>query len=624
MKNLGKLLVIASMGALLSGCLSQIRQTPPTISADSRQDTDTDNAALQIVRGELHDSTVSGDLIGSYRAEGILHLANGAFDDANTQFNKALALDPSEPDLHFLNGLTYELKSIRDGLAANDLARVGYETAFRMDPTNWMAAYRLGHWHLKHENYATARQFLAEAMLLEPGQSYITYDLAVASYYDHDPQTAQALLGQLPDGFDNSPKVIRANAMTYAALGDLQTAEKYSALYSETVGAFRGRKVDRRVSQWSGFHERYGGEARVENANFFGGGSSSLGPLGSGGGSRTVGNETGPALQNMVVIDVIIIRQEETSSSSHGVNLLKSLQVTFSGNLLDWERESSITTKRDQTFKVQLGNGTNGITYSLNIANVTDDYAKIMARPSLAVLDGEPANFFLGSEVTYMVSGDGADSFDKEIGLTLRVTPEIQGDGRVRVAATAEFDEFTGKNTAVGFESQISTLKNKIESTALLGTGETLVLGGGTRTNETDTTDEVPVLGDIPILQYFFSRAERQKSETSLIILLTPRLASTVDELAEVNEILEDAEDESGKPIDQSSMELLKDRFQHWFTPTNNLTKTMLDLSKSEVYREFRRGDLEIIDEDGDGDMDFINESDEASIIDQIVEFIYF
>ncbi|MDG4720908.1 MULTISPECIES: tetratricopeptide repeat protein [Thalassospira] len=626
MKIIGKFLGIAAVSGVLSGCVMETTQLP---SSPKMQIITADPTALEVVHNELDQSKANGDLIGSYRAEGILLLANGEFENANIAFNHALSLDPSEPDLHFLNGVAYELKSIRDGIEASDLAKVGYETAFRMDPTNWMAAYRLGHWYLRHEDYKSARHFLAEALLLEPDSPEIIYDLAVASYYDHDPETARAFLDHLPEDFDGSPKVIRANAMTYAALGEQSQAQKYSAEYVQTVGAFRSRKLERRVNQWSGFYDRFRGDEAIQKANFFGGGgSTSLGPLGSGGGSRSGGNENGPALQNMVVIDVVIIRQEESSSSSHGVNLLKSLQVTFSGNVVDWASNyttgSTNNTQRNSSFKVALGDGSKGITYSLNIANVTDSYAKIMARPSLAVLDGEPANFFLGSEVTYMVSGDGADSFDKEVGLSLRVTPEVQSDGRVRVAATAEFDEFTGKNTAVGFDSQISTLKNKIESTALLGTGETLVLGGGTRTNETDTTDEVPILGDIPVLQYLFSRAEKQKNETSLIILLTPRLASTVDDLSQVDEILDDVEDDSGKPIDKSSMALLRERFQHWFTPTNNLTKTMLDLSKSEIYREFRRGDLEIIDEDGDGDMDFINETDTPSIIDHIVEFVYF
>ena len=632
MTILGKVLGGAVVLGLLAGCVTQSTHTAQTVQSDVNLSERMDPTALHIVRSELDDSAIIGDQVGQYRAEGILHLANGEFAEANKSINYALSLDPADPNLHFLNGLVYELKSMRDGLESNDLARVGYETAFRMDPTHWMAAYRLGHWYLKHEDYQAARHFLAEAMLLEANSPEILYDLAVASYYDHDPDTARVLLGHLPDGFEQAPKVIRANAMTYAALGDEQRAEEFSAQYVQTVGAFRGRKLTRRVSQWSGFYDRYRGEETIRKANFFGGGgSTSLGSLGSGGGARTVDNTSGPSLQNMVVIDVVIIRQEESSSSSHGVNLLKSLQVTFSGNALDWANNftsnNGVQTnqlQRNQSFKVALGDGSNGITYSLNIANVTDSYAKIMARPSLAVLDGEPANFFLGSEVTYMVSGDGADSFDKEVGLTLRVTPEVQGDGRVRVAATAEFDEFTGKSDAVGFDSQISTLKNKIESTALLRTGETLVLGGGTRSNETDTTDEVPVLGKIPVLQYLFSRAEKQKNETSLIILLTPRLASSVDEGAEVDEILSDVEDDAGKPIDKSSMKLLRDRFEHWFTPTNNLTKTMLDLSKSDVYREFRRGDLELIDEDGDGDMDFTNEDDDPSFIDQIVEFIYF
>ncbi|MEG3637609.1 tetratricopeptide repeat protein [Magnetococcus sp. PR-3] len=622
MPSLRKHATIALLfGALLSGCglngaIDPIIQ--PSIKVSQPELMDKVNQALAQAPAESKDHR-------RYQAEGLIALNEGRLDDAHHLFNLALDRDAKNADLHFLNSYTYELLAKTQGKEYLEMASVGYQTALKFNPAHWLASFRLGHWHLINKEYDKARSLLANALLLEPEHPGILYDLAVASYYLHDPQAARAMLETIPRGFSDTALVHQAKALTYAALGEQKKALAEVKRFGALSSSISREIIEKRVEQWRQFHARLdGGELFLKKVGFFGddGGESAggLGKLGSGGGAPVAANEEGPALPDMIVVDVVVIRESESASDSHGINVLSSLYLTATSTIKD-----SLTTVVGTTLKLATTSGGTSMNYALNLANVADSTSKIMARPSLSVLDGETASFFLGSELTYMGTGEAARSYDKEVGLTMQVTPETQADGRVRITANVEFDQFVESFTATAeYAQKMETLKNKVDSTALLLPGETLVLGGGTTSNQSDSESAVPFLGKVPGLQYLFNSQSTTTTETSLIILITPRKASSVDDQKTIEEALEGEDKTSGK-IDASSMALLKKRFKYWFKPTNNLTKTMLGLSKTDLYREFRQGDLELIDLDKDGDMDYVdNAHKHRTIIDEIIGMIYF
>ena len=115
-----------------------------------------------------------------------------------------------------------------------------------------------------------------------------------------------------------------------------------------------------------------------------------------------------------------------------------------------------------------------------------------------------------------------------------------------------------------------------------------------------------PVLGEVPLLQYLFRESESVKADTSLIFLITPRLAETVDDAVEV----ENAAGEEGEQAGSALMSQLRKRFRNWFDPTSNMTKALVGLSYSDVYREFREGDLRFGDDDADGKFDQFLDND--------------
>lgn len=309
------------------------------------------------------------------------------------------------------------------------------------------------------------------------------------------------------------------------------------------------------------------------------------------------------------MIDAVIIRQKTSVQESRGKNLLNVLNVTFAGELFDGTSSGAtgVAGAFRNSFKATLSQGSaTSLQYSLNIANNTDSRTEVLARPSITILEGESGTFFLGEEVQYSVNAAESDSFTKEVGITFEVTPEIVDTGKVRLEVKVEFDTFTGADSNVTYSLVLPTLKNKLTSTAIIDIGQTLVLGGGTQEEKSKTVNSTPILGQIPLVQYFFSERVSVKTNTSLIILVTPRLAETIDDKDAISAAVDGIDGNTEPAI----MSQLRRRFRAWFDPSSNMTKALIGLSHSDLYREFREGDLKFDDSDSDGKFDRLLEND--------------
>lgn len=548
---------------------------------------------------------------------------SGNLARANAILNEALSDDPENAHMHFLNAYVYEIRGAQEGLRITELAPAGYRAALNNDPLHWPAAYRLGLWHISQREYDTARTLLGEAALINDESPEIFGALAVASYHAYDPDAAAAFLRKAVELGGETPENMKASAIVNAALNNPEKVTQYTEKFEELAPAQEVKRLKARLKQWGGFHNHLEqnlanrvGSKLIQKAQFFGGKKAAPIPQNKApSGAKSVSADAEKPdelkkLPGMLVIDAVIIRQKTSIQESRGKNLTKLLSVSFSGNPISLTQSKVSGTKSTNTFtntyKLALGTGGNAfIDYSLNIANNTDSRTEVLARPSITVLDGETGTFFLGEEVTYM-GGNESDSFDKEVGITFEVTPEILDGGKVRLQAKAEFDTFTALSSSIGFSLVIPTLKNKVSSTALLEIGQTLVFGGGTQEEKSKSDDSTPILGRIPGLQYFFSEKVSVKTNTSLIFLITPRLAETIDDKAAVSE----AAGGTNASVDGAIMSQLRRRFRAWFDPSSNMTKALIGLSQSDLYREFRDGDLKFKDDDADGKFDRLMQDD--------------
>jgi general secretion pathway protein D len=159
--------------------------------------------------------------------------------------------------------------------------------------------------------------------------------------------------------------------------------------------------------------------------------------------------------------------------------------------------------------------------------------ANILSTPTIQTLDNEEAKFLVGQNIplitgAYANAGGNAvagvnpfQTFErKDIGLQLRVRPQITEGGVVRLAIYQELSSI--QNTLTAAQGGIITNKRSFESTVLVEDGNIVVLGGLIEDRSDNSRSSLPLLGRIPGLGYLFSYENRGRKKTNLFVFLRP------------------------------------------------------------------------------------------------------
>ncbi len=156
----------------------------------------------------------------------------------------------------------------------------------------------------------------------------------------------------------------------------------------------------------------------------------------------------------------------------------------------------------------------------------------ILSTPNLVTLDNEEAKIVVGQNVPFVTgsftsTGTGTTNpFQtierKDVGITLRLKPQIGENGTVRMTIFQESSS-VATTTAVGTDNAgPTTNKRSIESTIVVDDGQIIVLGGLIEDTYTTTRSKVPLLGDIPYLGALFRNESRERKKTNLMVFLRP------------------------------------------------------------------------------------------------------
>lgn len=159
--------------------------------------------------------------------------------------------------------------------------------------------------------------------------------------------------------------------------------------------------------------------------------------------------------------------------------------------------------------------------------------AKLLANPRILVLDNESAHIKIISEVPYIeltqTSGGGSigSTEFREIGVTLAVTPHVTRDRMVRLKLRPEFSVETGTVNVIatgGSSSYPQPIVDKREAntTLLVESGKTIVLGGLRKKETTKQINKIPLLGDIPLICYLFRFEGESTVNSELVVFVTP------------------------------------------------------------------------------------------------------
>ena len=148
---------------------------------------------------------------------------------------------------------------------------------------------------------------------------------------------------------------------------------------------------------------------------------------------------------------------------------------------------------------------------------------EVIAQPKVATQDQHLARIESGVQVPYQAqaggtAGGSTTEFIPAV-LSLEVTPQITPDNRIIMLLDIHQDSVV---QGAGAVPAIST--NSVSTRVLVNDGQTVVLGGVFREEQTTTVAKTPVLGDIPYVGNLFKRTENTETKTELLIFITPSI----------------------------------------------------------------------------------------------------
>lgn len=152
-----------------------------------------------------------------------------------------------------------------------------------------------------------------------------------------------------------------------------------------------------------------------------------------------------------------------------------------------------------------------------NIVTMDNQKAEIMAGENIPVITGQLQSVSTGSSISNSVER-------KDVGVTLRLTPQIMSDATVRLDI---YQEISAVTTVAGLDASVvgpSTTKRTVSTSVVVKDGETIVIGGLMRDNVNSSMSKVPLLGDIPLLGWFFRYETTKVEKTNLMIFITPTI----------------------------------------------------------------------------------------------------
>nr|WP_281410570.1 type II and III secretion system protein family protein [Mesorhizobium loti] len=151
---------------------------------------------------------------------------------------------------------------------------------------------------------------------------------------------------------------------------------------------------------------------------------------------------------------------------------------------------------------------------------------RTLAEPNLTTLSGEPASFNAGGEVPVRsVDANGqVQVLFKQFGVNLLFTPVVLDDGKIHMKLAPEVSDLNGFTTA---GDPIFT-NRKLETVVELRDGQSFAVGGLLSSKTTKLQNQVPWLGQVPIVGALFRNSSNQKEETELVVIVTPHIVRPV------------------------------------------------------------------------------------------------
>ncbi len=165
-------------------------------------------------------------------------------------------------------------------------------------------------------------------------------------------------------------------------------------------------------------------------------------------------------------------------------------------------------------------------------ASIEHKETKVLASPNLLITDNDQANIFVGDTLRVLLSTGGGVGVTSTttvqefpIGIIMLLRPRINGDGNI----TMRIHPTVSSITSVSANGLPQTSEREADTTVVAHDGETIVLGGLIRDEDTKALAEVPILSQLPIVGELFKNRKRSRTRKEVLVLITTHIVKDGD-----------------------------------------------------------------------------------------------
>ena len=230
------------------------------------------------------------------------------------------------------------------------------------------------------------------------------------------------------------------------------------------------------------------------------------------------------------------------------------VEVSLTGNLaygVEWYLQNGLSRGRqgeallDSNNSSGIGAKLPGFSYTISKADVvratlnavaTKSQVRLLSSPSILVLNNHTANIQVGQQQPILSSTAAATGSSfitqsityKDTGVLLSVTPSVNAGGLISMDISQQVTDVGARDEVT---QQRSFQTRQIQTRVAVRSGESIVLGGLIRENDSNTRSGLPGLADVPLLGALFSNTSNLRDRTELLVLMTPRALEDDDQL---------------------------------------------------------------------------------------------
>ncbi|MCL1911246.1 MAG: hypothetical protein FWG13_03475 [Leptospirales bacterium] len=259
-------------------------------------------------------------------------------------------------------------------------------------------------------------------------------------------------------------------------------------------------------------------------------------------------------VREQVLIEALIVEVKAESGWGFGINWMLGNQQgkdQYGGAYMDRIpnfTNNSIGGKKialplDTGFQLGYLPDTSILAFIVLNASGTESNFNILSTPQLLTIDNEEAELNVGEEIPIAsnnrISESGTQFYTyeyKPVGIKLKITPHITNKDRITLDLYQEINSVIGQTSIIEGNAIPPTLgKRDIKTKVSVPEGKTIVVGGLIQNSKVETVNKVPILGDIPLLGWFFKNKTSGYSKTNLLVFITPHIVTKEEKLEEIS-----------------------------------------------------------------------------------------